>query len=137
MKLINIYDYDPGDRHRALWDLLAERTPDQSISHRQMPTYERHVAFVDSRPYAVWYFIVPDDDYEMIFGTLYLSADREIGIQVFSKHCGYGVGTKAMAELRRVHKGPFLANINPANERSIGFFEKHGFTHIQNTYRSE
>ena len=28
----------------------------------------------------------------------------------------------------------FLANINPANERSIEFFRSLGFVHIQNTY---
>jgi L-amino acid N-acyltransferase YncA len=31
----------------------------------------------------------------------------------------------------------FLANINPANARSIRMFEKMGFGHIQNTYRLE
>jgi len=30
-----------------------------------------------------------------------------------------------------------LANINPTNYKSIQFFGKHGFTHIQNTYHKK
>jgi len=137
MRLVNAYDYDQGTRLDVMWDLLFERKPHQNISHKKMPTWAEHKRFIEARPYAVLYFIAPDDDLDTVFGTLYLTANREIGIQVFEKHHGYGVGTKAMEELNRIHKGPFLANINPANEASIAFFEKHGFKHIQNTYRSE
>ena len=47
MILIDVYD-DTLTHAVLLWQLLAERTPEQSISHRGMPTAERHAAFVRS-----------------------------------------------------------------------------------------
>ena len=57
IKLVNIYNYDRQDRMETLWELLQERTPAQSISHKEMPTFKQHKKFVDSKPYAVWYMI--------------------------------------------------------------------------------
>ena len=47
MKLVSVYllqqDYAAVD---FLYQLLAEREPHESISHRRMPTFSEHVAFV-------------------------------------------------------------------------------------------
>lgn len=44
MKLISI------DRRKeyvdVLWKLLQERTPEQSISHKRMPSYDEHRQFI-------------------------------------------------------------------------------------------
>jgi RimJ/RimL family protein N-acetyltransferase len=135
MRLMSIYNYPKDMRAEYTWRLLKERTPEQSISHRGMPTRAEHEAFIERRPYAVWYFICPDDDLDKIFGTIYLTSDREIGIAVFDKNRRQGVGIKAMKALMEIHEGPYYANINPKNKPSIKFFEQFGFKHIQNTYK--
>lgn len=114
-----------------LYELLKERTPEQSISHRGMPTMEEHTDFVRSQPYHVWYLIEVDDQY---VGSVYLSKSREIGIFIFKSHARKGHGAEAVKMLMARWPGHFLANINPQNESSIEFFKRLGFKHIQNTY---
>jgi len=135
MRLVNIYDYPEQTRLDTLWELLKERKPHTSISHKKMPSRENHEQFVEGKPYAVWYFICPDENLDMIYGSIYLTNQREIGIQMFEKCQGYGGGTKAVKELMNIHKGPYFANISPKNEASMQFFEGLGFKHVQNTFR--
>lgn len=131
MRLVNVYRHE--DRSiKTLYDLLRERTPDQSISHRQMPSGEQHVAFVKSRPYQCWYLIDVDG---VTVGSIYLSKQREIGVFIFNEHKGKGYGKQAVELLMKQWPGHFLANINPANEASRKMFEKLGFNRIQETYR--
>ena len=40
-----------------LFQLLKERESKVNISHRTIPTYNNHVKFVMSKPYAKWYII--------------------------------------------------------------------------------
>lgn len=136
MRLINIYDFDEEGRLGVLYELLSERTPEQSISHKGMPTLTEHKQFVERHPYSVWFFIVGDDN-DTIYGSLYLTVDREIGIAVFKDAREQGVGSDAIKELFKIHKGPFYANINPENKQSMDFFEGKGFKHIQNTLKLE
>lgn len=129
--LINVY-YEES-RHKILYELLSERTPDQSISHKEMPTYQKHVEFVESIPYKKWYFIHSSDEGDYV-GAVYLSKNNEIGVFTFNKYHGKGYGQQAVQELMAESGGPFLANINPLNTASKNLFEKLGFKHIQNTY---
>lgn len=115
-----------------LYTLLAERTPQQSISHRGMPTREEHEAFVRAHPYVAWYLIHNDD--RGYVGSVYLTRHREIGLFIFKGDQGHGLGTAALRVLRDLHPGRLLANVNPANEASIRFFRAAGARHIQNTY---
>lgn len=130
--LINIYQEE--NRHAILYSLLNERTPEQSISHKAMPTYQEHVNFVESMPYKKWYFVHSAKEKDYV-GTAYLSKHNEIGITIFNEHQGNGYGPQAVKALIDESEGPFLANVNPKNEASIRMFEWFGFTHIQNTYR--
>jgi RimJ/RimL family protein N-acetyltransferase len=126
MKLIPIADILPLVRYLALWDLLRERTPDQNISHEEMPEWEDHVAFVDGEPYLAWYLIcekrVLPCTYRKL-GMIYLTHNREVGIQIFKRYQGKGYGKGAIQLLMRKHPGKFYANINPNNTQSIKFFE--------------
>jgi len=139
VRLLNVYA-TPGAVD-LLWDLLSERTPTQSISHRKMPTREEHIAFVASRPYQAWYIVeaVTDcvDDVALVtenVGAAYLSRNREIGIGILQRHKGKKYGINAVRNLMEMHPGKYLANINPDNEASIKLFTGLGFKHIQNTY---
>jgi len=131
MKLIPVASRPDAARH--LWDLLAERTPEQSISHRHMPTKAEHRAFVESHPYQYWALI---DIAGEIVGACYLTRTNEIGIAIYKKHRGKGFGPEAV-KLLMEYMGPreYLANVNPLNEASARMFKKLGFNICQHTYR--
>jgi len=116
-----------------LFRLLSERTPDQSISHKEMPTFEEHKAFVESEPYTAWYLIDNVFSHEIV-GAAYLSRQNEIGIFILQKYHGNGFASDAIKELMRKHDGPFFANVNPENWASRCLFDKLGFKMIQVTY---
>jgi len=130
MNLIDVYSCEP-EANDILFRLLAEREPSESISHRGMPTFDEHCAFVRSRPYLTWYLIEAD---WKIVGATYLSHQREIGIGIFREHRGQHYAKAAIRLLMERHPGRFLANINPANQKSNDLFAGFGFTHLQNTY---
>lgn len=130
VKLVSIYasyDYD------TLYKLLKERTKNQNISHREMPTFDEHVTFVDSRPYLGWYYIMEGP---VKVGAIYLTCKEEIGIFIFKTHKRKGYGSLALRELMYGWPGTrkLYANINPKNEASIEFFKKKGFKHLSSTY---
>ena len=116
---------------RVLYDLLKERTPQQSVSHKAMPTFEEHSQFLRSIPYFAWYIIRVDGT---PIGAIYLTRRREVGIFIFTENQGKGYAGRALNELRARHPGPMLANINPANARSLAFFSKMGARLIQHTF---
>ena len=139
ISLINVYDEPEAEK--VLFDLLLERTPEQSISHLKMPTYDEHVAFVRSKPYQAWYLILhqqvaeePMEDVRQFVGATYLTRQREIGLFIFNAYQDKGFGSLALIEMRRRH-GEMLANISPYNTFSQRFFTKHGGKLIQLTYR--
>jgi RimJ/RimL family protein N-acetyltransferase len=114
-----------GETMRMLYRLLEEREPHESISHRGMPTWERHRAFVLGRPYRAWYAIAVGGDQA---GACYLTHGDEIGVGVLRAFRRRGLASRAIQELMRRHPGPqFLANINPHNAASLTLFEALGF----------
>lgn len=130
MILFNVYNND--EHWGALYDLLAERKPEESISHKAMPSLENHFKFVASKPYKAWYYIIGEEG--EIVGSIYLTEAREIGIGIFKKFRRRGYAIDAIKRLMEMYPGRFLANINPANSASIKLFSRIGCTHIQNTY---
>lgn len=140
MKLIPV-DPNNGQHVRLLYDLLAERPPEANISHRAMPLLTEHAAFVLSKPYHAWYILETGG---VMVGSIYLTDRNEIGVAILQAHQRHGLARQAILMLvtigplppiSSVRHGAFLANINPANARSIKLFEGLGFQHIQNTYR--
>ena len=125
----------------VLYELLAERTPDQSISHKQMPQRFEHNAFVRSRPYLAWYLVIAECESAVRgaytvepVGSIYLSRQREIGVFIFRKHQRKGYARAAINELRRMHPGDFYANVAPDNEASHALWRSIGARVIQHTY---
>lgn len=117
---------------RILYNLLAERTPDQSISHKRMPTWEEHRAFVLSVPHPVWYLVFNRSATPV--GSVYLTRQREIGVSIFRRYHRAGYGRAAVVELMRRHPGRFLANVAPGNVASMRLWESLGGRQIQVTY---
>jgi RimJ/RimL family protein N-acetyltransferase len=123
-----------------LYKLLQERDETTNISHKGLPDFETHRAFVESKPYADWCFIGIDhwkngDCFDLVVGACYLSKQDEIGVFIFKAYQGKGYGWRAVKALIDKH-GPrrYLANINPRNERSADLFARMGFKLIQHTY---
>jgi len=120
------------DDYRFLFDLLLERTREQSISHRTMPPFLEHVSFWNNQPYKEAY-IITEDSYAR--GLIYLTERDEVGIFISKAYTQLGLGAFAFRALKEKHPlKRFLANINPLNQGSIDFFTRQGFVRIQNTY---
>lgn len=114
-----------------LYDLLGERTEQESISHKEMPSYEQHCKFVESMPYPYWHMI---EEGSAIVGSIYLTVKDEIGLFIFNAHKGKGYGKAAINLLMEMYpRDRYLANINPNNEASKAFFSGLGFTTLQET----
>ena len=68
MKKIHLVEVNPHYLPHVtfLYELLAERDPVANISHREMPTFDQHRKFVDSRPYKAWYLIHSDNASQLV-----------------------------------------------------------------------
>lgn len=131
-----------------LFDLLIERggKSNVNISHRELPSFDRHRKFVKSHPYRAWYIIVATvDGKEEAVGSIYLTkppspsiAGNEFGIFIFEKHQRNGYARAALRGVMDIHKsGPYFANINPMNSRSLALFASEGFQLCQFTLRRD
>lgn len=129
MKLITIESHK--DAPRLLWDLLAERPDFANISHREMPSWTSHLAFISEHPYRDWRIITVNDE---PVGAIYLTMQNEIGIGILKAHQRKGYATAAIMMLMTEY-GPrrYLANVAPTNPASRRMFEKLGFKFIQET----
>jgi RimJ/RimL family protein N-acetyltransferase len=141
MELEDVYFFD-GNTFNILWELMLERAEESEVNISfEMPTWQSHVSFVKSMPYPYWYFIRVDGD---IAGYVSMTDRNEIGIVLFQRWRGKGIGKQALQQFMRMvtlqasHpsavRGEFLANINPANERSKRLFKSLGFKLVQETY---
>jgi len=118
-----------------LYNLLKERESNINISHKKMPTYAQHMKFIESKPYSKWYIIKLSNKK---IGSAYLSKQNEIGIFIIKNMHQQKLGTSVLNILiKKNHRKRYLANINPKNKKSIGFFKKNGFKLIQHTFELE
>lgn len=115
-----------------LYELLKNRDPHASISHKKMPSYDEHVKFVLSKPYSKWYII---EYKKRKIGSIYLSKQDEIGIFIKKEFQSKGIGKKAIhMVMEKNPRSRYLANIAPTNTSSQEFFKKLGFRGLQYTY---
>ena len=124
-----------ADDAEFLFDLLKQREGTVNISHKSLPDWEEHIQYVKKHDYQSWDIIWVENTR---IGNIYLTKNNEIGIFIDKKLQFHGYGSKALEEfMKKNGKKRYLANINPTNYKSIQFFGKHGFTHIQNTYHKK
>ena len=123
------------DDAKFLFDLLKQREGIVNISHKSLPTWEKHVEFIKNNTYQSWDIIWVDN---IRIGNIYLTDRDEIGIFLDKESQSNGYGSIAINEfMKKNGKKRYLANISPTNYKSIQFFGKHGFIHIQNTYHKK
>ena len=109
-----------------------ERDARANISHKKIPTYNKHVAFVSAKPYSKWYVILYDTNK---VGSIYLTSQNEIGIFIKKSFQSKQLGNIALRKM--IQKNPkkrYLANVNPQNKKSMRFFKNNGFKLIQYTF---
>lgn len=128
--------YEPvGVEHRQfLYELLEERPKEACISHLKMPTFQEHIAYMDSWPsrFKEWHVIRLGE--EMI-GSAYLTLQNEVGIFIKKEHCGQSIAREAYRWVLMRHKDERLySNVNPNNKRLIGLLKSLGCKLIQETY---
>ena len=129
LKPINEQDID------FLYELLKERETTVNISHKELPAFSEHEQFVKSSPYPYWDIILLNNER---IGNIYLTDRDELGIFISRDFQNQGIGSIVLQKfMKKVGKKRYLANVNPTNYKSIQFFGKHGFTHIQNTYHKK
>lgn len=131
MTLVDVYPVNLAVAH-MLYRLMEERPAYANISHKRLPTWDEHMEFILSYPYAHWYAINVDGSW---VGGIYLTHQREIGIFIRRQHQGKGYAKQAIRMLMEMHPGKFLANIAPGNDRSKALFRALGFSGpIQETF---
>ena len=129
----------------VLYELLAERGKQESITHSTMPSPKEHEEFMRYHPYRIWYLISSDPG--LYVGALNLTKHNEIGIAILKRYQRQGYA-RAAIEYVIANLTPFppvpglrgarwLANISPQNEASVLMFQKLGFSLIQHTYRKD
>ncbi len=118
-----------------LYELLLERSPKISISHRKMPNYIQHTKFVTSKPYAFWYILFENGKK---IGSVYLTALNEIGISLVKQGKRKGLEEEVLKIIMEKHSGKrFFVNISPKNKKLELLVKKFGFKMIQKTYEFE
>lgn len=129
MKLVDVYSTDKA--YDILYDLLKEREPFQNISHKAMPTWDQHIAFVNSKPYSHWYLVELDGEF---VGSIYISKQRELGRFLFKKHTGKGLMHEAFKLLHARHPGKYIGNVAPGNRPAQKQVENEGWKLVQYVY---
>ena len=129
-----------------LYELMKERDPEINISHSKLPTFEQHMAFIESHAFRLWYLIdVREGPIDYLGWSGYVSATtrNEIGIVLKKGARGRGIGPEALRAFIAQNEplpgapsgrnGRWLANIAPTNAHSLHVFQKLGFLEIQRT----
>lgn len=115
-----------------LYELLAERSSAENISHKVMPSYQQHSKFVMSKPYKKWYIVYYK---KQKIGSLYLTNINEIGIHFKNMSVPEFLITKSIELL--IQKNPkkrFLINISPKNKKLLKIIKNKKYQLIQYTY---
>ena len=115
-----------------LYKLLLERSHNENISHKIMPTYKKHSKFVMSKPYKKWYILYYKNQK---LGSLYLTYLNEIGIHFKKITIPDFLITKSIELLIHKNTGKrFLINISPKNKKILKIVKNEKSKLIQYTY---
>lgn len=132
--MLKLEPVNPNDYSHLgfLYGVLIRRMeePDKNISHKKVPSWDKHVEFIRSKPYRAHLLA---SDGSVFIGVCYVSNDRDVGIYLSPEHRRHGYGSfmlrETMERYRRFYDDQKLyANISPCNTDSLEFFRAHGFT---------
>lgn len=146
IELKDVYSYYGTAASGFLWTLLVDRPTKANISHRRMPTWEEHLAFVASKPYRAWFIInAAPRGFDQPVGAIYATRRNEIGIAILSPFHRLGLAREAITRFVKdvpplpaipaERTGYYVAHVSPENEGSHALFEGLGCTLASLTYR--
>lgn len=125
----------------ALYDLLLKRK--HTISHKAVPSFEDHAAFVNVHPYRAWYLVLVGDQ---AIGTFYISNENTVGINITDSSdealidniCSHIIAEYApLPEIKSVRGPAFAINVAPDNEFLINALERLNKKVLQISYSLE
>jgi hypothetical protein len=115
--------------YKFLYFLLKQRDKKENISHKKLPSYEKHCEFLNRLPYKEFYIIYHD---LTPVGSAYLSKLDELGIHFLKKY--RKLGTEQILE-EFLPKAKFI-NVSPDNIEYLGILKNKGLRLIQHTYEN-
>ena len=59
-----------------LYDMLKERDPTINVTHKELPSFNKHLEFIKSNPYDAWYII---EIKSKQVGHIYIDNESRIG----------------------------------------------------------
>ena len=149
MRLIPV-ESDNSTHLKLLWDLLEQRPRIASVSHKTMPTWKEHCAFVAAHPYHDWRLIqIGSSPLEPTWGALVGSAfisqparpsvvGDELSVDLLVPFRGRGYAEAALRMMMELHpRDRYVANVAPTNYASMALFQKLGFSLCQFTFEKE
>ncbi|MDC1319580.1 hypothetical protein N8Y93_02675 [Litorivicinus sp.] len=104
---------------QTLYRLLEQRP--HAISHKKMPCYADHQAFVESHPYRVWYIVTLK---QAPIGSVYISNENTVGLNIqnnVTDSCLDGIlkficrNHNPLPEIQSVRCPQFSINVPPTN----------------------
>lgn len=125
----------------ALYDLLLKR--EHTISHKVVPSFEEHAAFVNANPYRAWYLVLVSDE---VAGTFYVSNENTVGINIarnsdetiIDSICSYIFAEYTpLPEIKSVRGPAFAINVAPDNEFLINALDRLNKKVLQISYSLE
>ena len=139
VRLTRVEDYPNATG--ILYELIKERTAEESISHKELPSYYEHSCYVASHPYRYWWIVTNIDGVPV--GMIFATHNNELGIAISPHYRRRGYAKAAILKVttatlpkpavKGVRDARWLANISPKNHASMQLFRSLGFNHIQNT----
>ncbi len=123
---------------QILYELLKKR--EHNISHKNLPNFNVHKDFVESKPYLHWYKISLG---EQVIGTFYIKADNSIGINltVTNKYIVTIIIDYILTNFTPQEEIPsqipnyFYLNISETNNKLKNIIQSLGYIQFQVSYK--
>lgn len=125
---------------KILYELLETRN--YVISHRSLPSFEKHQGFVKNHPYLHWFLLRDEFTY---FGSFYLKRDNSIGLNLteYSKEileaCVNFISDNFTPQESKPSMIPnyFYLNISYTNKEALSALQELGLNPLQISLRLE
>lgn len=125
---------------KILYELLSRRN--YVISHKSLPSFERHSHFVKNHPYLHWFLLSDDTNY---CGSFYLKKDNSIGLNLneYNKEilaaCVNFIRDNFIPQDSELSMIPeyFYINLSCSNQEALSALEELGLKPLQISLRLE
>lgn len=128
---------DGSGHEAALYRLLQQR--EHGISHKRLPAFEEHCAFVKAHPYRAWFLVTRRGE---VVGAVYLGHDNGVGLmavgsdrEVLAASLSFVIENfQPLPEVKSVRAPRFHVNAAPSDFVLRDVLREAGAVHIQSTF---